>query len=46
MTPRHDFAGRNFEFNGMDMRTGCRKPGCDESKSGLENLPDKEISPV
>jgi hypothetical protein len=46
VNPCHDFAGRNFEFTGLDMRAGCRKPGCDESKRGWENLPDKEIAPV
>jgi hypothetical protein len=43
---RPDFAGYNFEFAGWDMQAGCRKQGRDESKSGLENLPDKEIAPV
>jgi hypothetical protein len=33
MARRQDFAGRNFEFTGLDMRTGCRKPSRDESKS-------------
>jgi hypothetical protein len=42
----HGFAGINFEFAGWDMWAGCRKQGRDESKSGLENLPDKEITPV
>jgi hypothetical protein len=47
MAHHHNFAGRNFEFTGLDMRSGCRKPGRDESKSGLENnLPDKNIMPV
>jgi hypothetical protein len=32
---RHNFAGRNFEFTGLDMRAGYRKQGRDESKSGF-----------